>query len=140
MVSPGYQNVSDTVASFFAVKNVEDALRLFFYENLNYFKNHQYLEHVCLFLRIEPLKRQVEKKQSIINLELFCMIRYHLRSMEGDIRFLKYEEVVKQEIEDILYLIHQAFTELDRSNLNPMEKCLKPEHEVFEEFLQIHMR
>ena len=125
---------------FSAVKNVEDALRLFFYENLNYFKNHQSLEHVCGFLKIEPLKRQVEKEQSSFNLELYSTIVFQLGFIQGEIRFLTNEEAVKEQIEDIWYLVHQAFKELDRSNLNPMKKCLKPEHEVFEEFLRIQMR
>ncbi|WP_442598098.1 hypothetical protein [Neobacillus sp. D3-1R] len=125
---------------FSAVKNVENAVRLLAIDNLKLLQAIDHFSSMPSILSIQPLKQVLEESAPQHNIEFYVKVGNHLSSFERIIQPLWEEESLKETVEEIYFLIHQAYIELDKTEIQPFLVKKTSKIELFEDYLQSQIK
>lgn len=87
-------------------------------------------------LTLSPLKHVLENSAPQHNIEFYVKVGNHLSSFESIILPLWKEEALKETVEEIYFLIHQAYIELDKAEIQPFLVKKTSRIELFEDYLR----
>lgn len=121
---------------FSTVKNVENAVRLLAYDHMRLLQSRNYFSTSPSILSILPLRNVLENSPPEHNIGFYVAFSHHLKQFETSIRQLWDEEVLKEPIKEIYFLIHQAYIELDQADINSYSVEITSKNEVFEDYLR----
>ncbi|RIW27619.1 hypothetical protein D3H55_22790 [Bacillus salacetis] len=121
---------------FSAVKNVENAVRLLSHDNMILLQSANYFSTVPSILSIRPLKILLENSTLKSNFDFYLTISNHLDQYERCMELLWKEKDLRELIEEIYFLIHQAYMELDKADIQTLTNKITSENEVFEDYLR----
>jgi hypothetical protein len=121
---------------FSAVKNVENAVRLLVYDHMKLLQASNYLSIMPSILSISPLKQLLEKSAPKHNIGFYMEVSHHLSRFESSIEPLWNEEALKEPIKEIYFLIHQAYIELDKADIQPFLVKKTTRNKAFEDYLR----
>lgn len=124
---------------FLAIQNVENAMRLFVHDHLNSLllsKDESKHYHTATILTIRPLKQKLDQMPPMSNHQLYWVISNHLSIYENKLKSIRTVEHLLEPIEVIFYLIHQAYLEHDKSNLQVRDPIITEENELFEDYFR----
>lgn len=121
---------------FSAVKNVENAVRLLAYDNMQLLQSNKHFNSTLSTLSFYPIQNKLEDTPPEHNFDLYMTISNHLNNFEQCISSLWNEKVLQEPIKEIYFLIHQAYIELDKADLQPFSVKITSENEAFEDYLR----
>lgn len=120
---------------FSAVKNVENAVRLLAYDNMQLLQSIKHFNSTPSILSFYPLKEKLEVRPPEHNFDFYMAIGNHLSNFEQCMSSLLNEKAIQESIKEIYFLIHQAYIELDKADLQHFEVKITSKNEVFEDYL-----
>ena len=97
---------------FSAVKNVENAVRLLAYDNMQLLQSNKHFNSTLSTLSFYPIQNKLEDTPPEHNFDLYMTISNHLNNFEQCISSLWNEKVLQEPIKEIYFLIHQAYISL----------------------------
>lgn len=118
-----------------AVKNVENAVRLLAYDNMQLLQSIKHFNSTPSTLSFYPIINKLEDSPPEHNFNFYMAISNHLINFEQCIRSLWNENDLQESIKEIYFLIHQAYIELDKADLQHFSVKITSENEVFEDYL-----
>lgn len=93
---------------FSAVKNIENSFRLLAYDNMKMLQLFNHFSTLPSLLSIIPLKNSLEESPPKTNLDFYTTIENQLSRYEACMKVLWKNEVLRESIMEIYFLIHQA--------------------------------
>jgi hypothetical protein len=121
---------------FSAVKNIENAVRLLAIDNMKLLQAINQFSNSSSLLTLSPLNHVLENSAPKHNIGFYVKIGNHLSHIESIIRPLWEEESLKETVEEIYFLIHQAYIELDKAEIQPFLVKKTSRIELFEDYLR----
>lgn len=121
---------------FSAVKNVENALRLLAYDHMTLLQSRNYFSAFPSVLSILSLNHSLEHTPPKHNIGFYLAVSRHLEDCELSISLLRNEEVLQDSLREIYFLIHQAYMELDKADIQPFLVKKTTKNVVFEDYYQ----
>jgi hypothetical protein len=96
-----------------SVRNLENEIRYFLYENSQTFISNECQHELCNLLTIKPIHYQLEQESLDSEIDLFYRLLEHLYKIEEGIELLRRQTRDKDLFQGVWYMIYQAYVEFE---------------------------